>query len=166
MADKKGVQQKLGRVRAPKVHITFDAHTDGAMKKKELPFVVGVMADLSNKPILDQEGDKVPVSKRKFKEVDRDNFGEYMAAISPEASVRVPNALDNTGGTISAKLNFKSMKDFRPDEVAKQFPVLNEILELRKMLSDWKGKIDGNTKLEKELQAIIEKTKLIANKSS
>lgn len=155
---KDGIQQKLGRSRAPKVHITFDAAVEGAMRKVELPFVVGILADLSNKPIMDEEGDKIPVKNRKFKEIDRDNFGDIMAAIEPEASVRVDNKLDASGGQVGARLKFRSMDDFRPESVARQFPALKELADLREMLADCKRKIDGNEKLEKTLNAILDKT--------
>lgn len=155
---KDSTQQKLSRVRAPKVHITFDQHTDGATKKVELPFVVGVMSDLSNKAIVDEDGDAIPVKERKFKEIDRDNFGQYMATLAPEANVRVDNKLDDSGGKVGAKLTFKSMDDFRPERVAEQVPALKALLDMRKQLADCKSKIDGNEKLERDLQSIIEKT--------
>lgn len=154
----KGVQGKLGRVRPPKVQITFDVEDGGAMVKKEIPFVVGVLADLSNRPVVDEEGDKIPVRARKFKEIDRDNFADFMAATAPEATVRVDNKLDDSGGTLAAKVVFQSMDDFRPDHLARKIPALRELLDVREMLADIKGKIDGNQKLEKELQAIIAKT--------
>lgn len=153
-----GIQNKIGRNRPPKVHITFDAHVDGASKKMELPFLVGVLADLSNREIVDADGEKVPVKNRKFKEVDRDNFGDMMQSIAPEASMRVANTLDDSGGEMGAKLVFKSMDDFRPDNVARQIPALKALLEMRERLAEAKGRIDGNEKLEKELQEIIDKT--------
>lgn len=152
------IQQKIGRNRPPKVHITFDSHVDGATKKVELPFLMGVLADLSNKPILDAEGEVVPVKNRKFKEIDRDNFGDVMRSTAPEAAIRVDNKLDDSGGQLGAKLVFTSMDDFRPDNVARQIPALQALLEMRERLADCKGRIDGNEKLERELLEMIEKT--------
>jgi type VI secretion system protein ImpB len=158
------IQQKIGRNRPPKVHITYDAHVDGATKKVELPFVVAVLADLSNREIVDAEGEKIPVAKRKLKEVDRDNFTTLLASIAPQASVRVPNKLDDSGGELSAKLTFKSMDDFRPDNVARNVPALRALLEMREKLADCKSRIDGNEKLERELKDIIDKTQGVGGK--
>jgi len=154
-----GVQGKLSRVQPPKVHITFDLEKpDGAVEKVELPFLVGAMADLSNKPIVNEEGDRIPVRSRKFKDIDRDSFGAVMAATAPEANVRVDNKLDDSGGKIGAKLVFQSMDDFRPENIARKVPALKPLLEIREMLQYLKDKIDGNDKLEKELQGIVAKT--------
>ena len=152
------IQHKIGRNRPPKVHITFDSHVDGATKKVELPFLVGIMADLSNRDILDASGEKVPVKNRKFKDIDRDNFGKMLETIAPQASVRVDNKLDDSGGQIGAKITFKSIDDFRPDNVARQVPALKALLEMREKLSECKSRIDGNERLERDLMEIIAKT--------
>jgi len=148
----------------PKVRIVYTSAVEG-MQKKELPFVVGAIADLSNKPIVDKEGNKVAVKKRAFKTVDRNNFKELMAATAPEVTVQVKNELDGSGGTVGGKLVFKSIEEFRPDHVARKVPALNALLQARMMLAELKDRLKANENVEKELNAVIERTMLLTGET-
>src|SRR5271163_3419574 len=111
-------QHKLDRVRRPRVQITYDVEVGGAIQKKELPLVVGVLADLSGKP-----SQPLPKLKdRKFVEIDRDNFNAVMAASTPRLAYQVPNKLTKAGGFVNAELKFSSMEDFEPQNLVKQVP--------------------------------------------
>src|SRR5438093_6070384 len=123
------LQHKLDRVRRPRVQITYDVETNGAMQKLELPFVVGVMADLSGAP-----RDALPVLKeRKFVTIDRDNFNDVLAKAAPRAAMKVENKISGDGGDskLAIELNFKHIDDFEPARVANQVPALKELLEMR-----------------------------------
>src|ERR1035437_7888522 len=125
MATKQSITKKLGRVRPPRVHITYDVETGGAVEKREIPFVVGVMADLSGQP------DK-PLAKlkdRKFTEIDRDNFDSVMAAQAPRLAFKVDNTLSPAGGKLGVDLRFKKLTDFEPHYVARQVKPLTQLLE-------------------------------------
>ncbi len=145
------IQHKLSRVRPPRVQITYDVELGGAIEKKELPYVIGVMADLSGKP-----AEPLPrVSERKFVEIDRDNFDEVLAAAAPRVAFRVPNKLEE-GATdsIGVELTFKSFEDFEPESVVKQVAPLAKLLEARKRLRDLLTKLDGNDQLDELLVAL------------
>src|SRR5581483_8111133 len=107
------LQHKLDRVRRPRVQITYDVETNGAMQKVELPFVVGVMADLSGQP----KDPLPPLKERKFVNIDRDNFNDVLAKSAPRLGLRVANKLTEAGGNLSLELNFKHIDDFEPDRV-------------------------------------------------
>jgi type VI secretion system protein ImpB len=149
-------QKKLSRVRPPRVQITYDVETGGAIEKKELPFVVGVMADLSGKR--DPERPLPKVKDRKFVEIDRDNFNDAMAGIAPRLSYRVPNALQNDGTMLSVNLGFAEMDDFGPVQVLQQVPGLKELYQARKKLNDLLTKLDGNDELSALLGDVIAST--------
>ena len=149
-------QKKISRVRPPRVQITYDVETGGAIEKKELPFVVGVMADLSGKR--DPERPLPKVKDRKFVEIDRDNFNDAMAGIAPRLSYRVPNALQNDGTMLSVNLSFAEMDDFGPVQVLQQVPGLKELYQARKKLSDLLTKLDGNDELSALLGDVIAST--------
>jgi type VI secretion system protein ImpB len=160
-------QTKLTRVRKPRVHITYNVETGGAIEKKELPLVVGVMGDLS--------GDRDPakplpkLKDRKFVKIDRDDFDSVMEkiggsytdvdgkvkGISPRLAVRAKNTLQNDGTELSATLEFKKLSDFNPENVVKQIPVLANLLDLRAKLSNLRSSIAGNDRLEELLQEVI-----------
>lgn len=147
-------QHKLDRIRKPRVHITYDVEKDGAIEMKELPFVLGVLADLSGKPV-------EPLSKlkdRKFVSIDRDNFDSVLSGTKPRLVYRVDNKLTNDGTQIGVELNFKSMADFEPEQVVKQIEPLNKLLEVRNKLADLRNKMAGNEKLEEALQEILQNT--------
>lgn len=144
-------QHKLDRIRPPRVHITYDVETGGAIQKKELPLIVGIMSDLSG-----QRDQELPKMKdRKFVEIDRDNFNDVMASIGPRVAVRVDNKLQNDGTMISAEMRFKSMDDFEPVALISQVPALKKLFEARGRLNDLLAKLDGNDKLEGLLQQIV-----------
>lgn len=144
-------QHKLDRVRPPRVQITYDVEVGDATQKKELPFIVGVLADLSGQPV-----QALPkVKDRKFVEVDRDNFNDVLASVAPRAVFRVDNKLANDGSKINVELKFSHMDDFNPTSVVKQVEPLRKLLEARQRLNDLLGKLDGNDKLDELLQEVV-----------
>lgn len=149
------LQHKLDRVRRPRVQITYDVETNGAMEKKELPFVVGVLADLSGQP---KEPLK-PLKERKFVPIDRDNFNDVLAKAAPRVAMKVPNKLSGDGNSsLNVELNFKSMEDFEPARVAEQIPALRELLQMREKLNQLLSKMEGNDKLEQLLSEVLNNT--------
>jgi type VI secretion system protein ImpB len=148
---KESLQKKIGRVRPPRVQITYDVETGGAIEKKELPFVVGVLADLSGQP------DKpLPAIKdRKFVEIDRDNFDKVLAKMTPRITFKVDNKLSDDDTKIGVELKFSSMEDFEPQNVVEQVEPLRKLIELRRKLSNLRSSLYGNDKLEKMLQQIL-----------
>lgn len=148
------LQHKLDRVRRPRVQITYDVETNGAMQKVELPFVVGVMADLSGQP-----KDPLPIMKdRKFVNIDRDNFNDVMAKAAPRLAFRVQNKLTDENTQLGVELNFRHMDDFDPANVAKQVGPLKDLLEMRHKLGQLMSKMEGNDKLEAMLGDILNNT--------
>jgi len=144
-------QHKLDRVRRPRVQITYDVETNGAMEKKELPFVVGVLADLSGQP---KEALK-PLKDRKVVNIDRDNFNDVLAKATPRVALKVDNKLTDEGGKLPVELNFKHMDDFEPAKVASQVPALKELLDIRGKLRQLLSKMEGNDKLEQLLTDVL-----------
>src|SRR3954451_7611860 len=141
MADSQ--QQALGRVRRPRVHITYDVETGGAMQKVELPFVVGVMADLSGQP---REALR-PLKERKFVNIDRDNFNEVLSRSTPRLALKVQNRLTDQDTKLAVELNFKNMDDFEPARIAQQVGPLRDLLDMREKLNQLLTKMEGNDKL-------------------
>jgi type VI secretion system protein ImpB len=133
------------------VQITYDVETGGAIEKKELPFVVGVLADLSGQP------DKpLPAIKdRKFVEIDRDNFDQVLAKMAPRLAFKVDNKLSDDDTKIGCEIKFSSMEDFEPQNVVEQIEPLRKLIELRRKLSNLRSSLYGNDKLEKMLQQIL-----------
>lgn len=148
------LQHKLDRVRRPRVQITYDVETNGAMQKIELPFVVGVMADLSGSP----KQALAPLKDRKFVNIDRDNFNTVMAKSAPRLAYRVNNKLTDDNSQLNVELNFKHIDDFEPARVAEQIPALNELVSMRQRLSQLLSKMEGNDKLESMLSDILNDT--------
>jgi type VI secretion system protein ImpB len=148
------LQHKLDRVRRPRVQITYDVETNGAMQKVELPFVVGVMADLSGQP---KEALR-PLKDRKFVPIDRDNFNEVLAKATPRLAMKVQNRLTDEDTKLAVELNFKSMDDFDPARVAGQIAPLKELLEMRQRLTQLLSKMEGNDKLEQLLADVLTNT--------
>lgn len=147
------VFDKKGRVRPPRVHITYEVEKNGAQVQKELPFVVGVMADLSGQS-------KVPLPKlkdRKFVEIDRDNFDDVLKSMKPRVAMKVENALKGDGSELAVELEFKKLEDFSPEAVVHQVKPLNDLLEVRNKLKDLLARSEGNDRLEELLDAIISK---------
>lgn len=149
----KGAQGKLGKVRPPRVQITYDVEIGGASKEKELPFVVGVLADLSAKG-----GDpEQRLKDRNFVEIDADSFDKVMAATKPAVTLRVPNRLTGEGD-VNIELKFKDMDSFSPHSVAKSVPALAQMLEVRNRLSDLLAKLEGNERLNDLLAEVVMNT--------
>lgn len=147
-------QHKLDRVRRPRVQITYDVETGGAMQKVELPFVVGVMADLSGQP---KEAQKA-MKDRKFTSIDRDNFNDVLNRSAPRVAIKVDNKLTDENSKLAVELNFKNMDDFDPAKVAEQVPALKELLDMRHRLTQLMSKMEGNDKLEAMLADVLQNT--------
>ncbi|HLX46012.1 MAG TPA: type VI secretion system contractile sheath small subunit [Bryobacteraceae bacterium] len=143
---RESVNKKLERVRPPRVHISYDVEVGNAIELKELPFVMGVLGDFTGQP----EEPLARLKDRKFVEITLDNFDSAMASMKPHLAYFVENKLseDPEAGRIGVNLNFKSMDDFEPEAVARQIKPLNELLELRTKLSDLRGSLQGNEKLD------------------
>lgn len=156
---RQSTQHKLDRVRPPRVQITYDVEVGDAIEVKELPFVLGVMGDFTGQPV-----DALPRLKdRKFVEVNPDNFDSVLESMKPHLAFSVENKLseDPDAGNLKVDLHFKSMDDFAPDQVARQVKPLRELLELRERLTDLRGNLQGNDKLEELLRdAVSDKDKL------
>jgi type VI secretion system protein ImpB len=151
MAGKDSLQKKLSSVRPPRVHITYDVETNGAIEKREIPFVVGVLADLSGVP----EKPLPPVADRNFVQIDKDNFDAVLEKIEPRLAFKVDNRLSEDDNKLGVELRFKRMADFEPAAVAKQVPALRKLLELRAALHNLRSSLIGNDRLESELQKIL-----------
>ena len=156
---RQSTQHKLARVRPPRVQITYDVEVGDAIEIKELPFVMGVMGDFTGQPT-------EPLARlkdRKFVEVNPDNFDSVLANMKPHLAYSVENKLseDPNAGNLKVNLDFKSMDDFSPENVARQVGPLRELLELRDRLRDLRGNMQGNDKLEEMLrEAVTDKDKL------
>jgi type VI secretion system protein ImpB len=150
---RESINKKLGRVRPPRVHISYDVEVGNAIELKELPFVMGVLGDFSGQP----EEPLAKLKDRKFVDVTLDNFDDVMASMKPHLQFSVENKLseDANAGKLGVNLNFKSMDDFEPENVAKQVKPLRELLELRTKLSDLRGSLQGNDKLDEILKETI-----------
>jgi type VI secretion system protein ImpB len=148
------LQHKLDRVRRPRVQITYDVETNGAMVKTELPFVVGVLADLSGQP---KESLKA-LKERKFVPIDRDNFNDVLQKAGPRLAMKVDNRLTDENTKLAVELNFKHIDDFEPARVAEQIGPLKELLEMRQRLTQLLSKMEGNDKLERLLGDVLSNT--------
>lgn len=145
-------QHVLSRVRPPRVQITYDVEIGNAIEKKELPFVMGILADLSGKP----ENPLPLVRDRKFVEIDRDNFNDVLASIEPRLTFRVSNRLKpDANDNLNIELRFKHMDDFGPVEVINQIPALRKLYEGRLRLRDLLTKLDGNDDLAHLLNQVV-----------
>lgn len=143
------MQHKLDRVRPPRVHITYDVEIGDAIELKELPFVLGVLGDLTGQP----EQPLPRLRDRKFVEVNPDNFDSVLEGMKPHLAFSVENKLseDPNAPNLKVDLKFKSMDDFEPEQVARQVKPLRELLDLRTRLADLRGSLQGNDKLEELL---------------
>lgn len=145
-------QDKLKRVRKPRVHITYEVETEGAMQKQELPFIVGVMGDFSGDPTKKLE----PLAKRKFTEINRDNFNQVMKGMNVGLEISVPNTMvDEDGKEMKVNLKFESMDDFEPAAVANQVEPLRKLLATRERLRDLMAKVDRSEDLEGLLDQVL-----------
>jgi type VI secretion system protein ImpB len=146
------VFEKKKRVRPPRVNITYEVEIGGAQVMKELPFVVGVISDLSGQP-----KDSLPRLKdRKFVEIDRDNFDDVLKSMKPRVSLRVDNTLKGDGSELSVELNFEKLSDFEPEAIVRQVEPLRKLLEVRGQLKDLQSRTEGNDRLEEMLGEIID----------
>lgn len=143
-------QKFIARNRAPRVQIEYDVEVYGSQKKVQLPFVMGVMADLSGKPA----DPLAPVADRKFLEIDVDNFDSRMKAMKPRAAFRVPNSLTGEG-ELSVDLTFESMDDFSPAAVARKVDALNKLLQARQQLNNLMTYMDGKTGAEDLIAKVL-----------
>ncbi len=152
-------QKFIRRVRPPRVHITYE-NPANAEEKVEIPFVMGVMADLSgNTP----GAEKADIAQRKFLEFDMDNLDARMAAIQPGVSFRVANQLaDNTDEKMAVNLRFNKMADLEPAAVAKQVPALAKLLEARSQLANLARYMDGKVAAEDSLRKLLSDPQLMA----
>jgi type VI secretion system protein ImpB len=146
---RESTQHKLDRVRSPRVQITYDVEVGGAIELKELPFVVGVLGDFTGQP----EQPLAKLKERKFVEVNPDNFDTVLEGMKPHLSFNVDNKLSEEPDAPNLKvdLKFAKMEDFEPQNVARQVKPLKELLDLRTRLSDLRGTLQGNDKLEEAL---------------
>lgn len=144
------IQKKKERVRPPRVHMTCEVETNGAMVLKELPFVSSVLADLAG----DKRRDK-KLKDREFVTIDRDNFDSVLAGVAPELKLRAENTLTGDGSELAVELKFQSLKDFSPEQIAAQVPALKALLETRERLVDLKSRADGNDRLEELLNELL-----------
>jgi type VI secretion system protein ImpB len=150
-------QKFIARNRAPRVQIEYDVETYGAEKKVQLPFVVGVMADLSGKPT-----DPLPaVADRKMLEIDVDNFDDRLKSMKPRVAFTVPNTLTGEGN-LAVDITFESMEDFSPAAVAKKVDALNKLLEARTQLSNLMTYMDGKTGAEDLIGKVLADPALLA----
>ncbi|MEJ8846213.1 type VI secretion system contractile sheath small subunit [Variovorax rhizosphaerae] len=155
MATKRqSVQKRLQKVRPPRVQLTYDVEIGDGIEQKELPFVVGVVADLAGQSRIDQS----KLRDRKFVNVDRDNIDDVMQAVQPRAAFQVENKLDARGGSFEVDLTFTSMDAFSPDAVVDQIEPLRKLLDARTKLADLRNKMAGNGKLEDLLADVLGNT--------
>jgi type VI secretion system protein ImpB len=153
---KESTQHKLDRVRPPRVQITYDVEVGGAIELKELPFVVGVLGDFTGQPVK-------PLAKlkeRKFVEINPDNFDSVLESMKPHVAFQVENKLSEEADAPNLKvdLQFKRMDDFDPQSIALQVKPLKDLLTLRTRLSDLRGSLQGNDKLEELILEAIGNT--------
>lgn len=152
-------QKFIGRNRPPRVHITYQDPYN-AEQKVELPFVMGVMADLSgNTPGVDKQ----ELDQRKFLDIDMDNFDKRMEAISPGVTFHAKNTLgEQDNEKLSVQLNFRKMEDFSPAAIARQVPALAKLLQAREQLANLQRYMDGKVQAEKELRRLLSDPQLMA----
>jgi type VI secretion system protein ImpB len=157
LATKKNTGQKfIARNRAPRVQIEYDVEVYGSEKKMQIPFIMGVMADLSGKQL-----ESLPaVADRKFLEIDIDNFDERMRAIKPRVAFHVPNTLTGEG-QLAVELTFDNMDDFSPAAVARKVDALSNILEARTELNNLLSYMDGKTGAEELLAKVLQDPTLL-----
>ncbi len=162
MAKKDSIQQRLQKVRPPRVQLTYEVERGDAIEQKELPFVAGVVGDFSGNP----EEALPKLKDRKFVNIDLDNFDDVMEGMAPRAVYRVPNKLSEAGGEFAVELKFKSLEDFRPESVIQQVEPLRKLLEARTKLADLRNKLAGNEKLEDILNDVLTNTEKLSELST
>lgn len=146
------VQSKLSRVRTPRVHITYDVETGGAIAKKELPFVVGIMGDFAGENKISLK----PLKDRRFVQIDKDNFDDVLKRMNPKLEFKIDNTLtDEEGLEMSVSLEFNSLADFEPAAVVNQVEPLRKLMETRNKLRDLMTKVDRSEELEDILEKVL-----------
>jgi len=158
---KQSSQKFVARNRAPRVQIEYDVEVYGAQKKVQLPFVMGVLADLSGKPA----DPLAPVADRKFLEIDVDNFDDRLKSMKPRVSFQVPNTLTGEGN-LNIDLTFESMEDFSPAAIAKKVDSLNKLLTARTQLSNLLTYMDGKTGAEQLISKALNDPALLQSLAS
>jgi len=151
---RESTQQKLSRVRAPRVQITYDVEVGNAIEMKELPFVMGVLGDLTGQP----EQPLAALKDRKFVEINPDNFDTVLKGMQPHLKFSVENKLSSKAGQVGVDLHFESFDDFSPANVASQVGPIKELLDLRTRLSNLRGSLQGNDQLDQALFDAVSKT--------
>jgi type VI secretion system protein ImpB len=146
------VHDKLGRVRKPRVHISYEVETEGAAVLRELPFVMGILGDFAGDPTEPLK----PLAERKFVQIDRDNFNDVMAKVAPGLNLKVDNTLAGDGSQMGVQLKFRSIEDFEPQNVAQQIPAVKAMLETRAKLRDLMSKVDRSDELEALLEQVLQ----------
>jgi type VI secretion system protein ImpB len=154
MAKKESIQKRLQKVRPPRVQLTYEVDKGDAIELKELPFVVGVVADLAGQSEMPQP----KLRDRKFVNIDRDNFDDVMKGIAPRAVFHASNTLSEAGGRLGIDLTFRSIEDFSPEAVVERIAPLARLLEARSKLADLRNKLAGNDKLEDLLSEVLSNT--------
>jgi type VI secretion system protein ImpB len=144
-------QKFIARNRAPRVQIEYEVELYGAQKKVQVPFVMGVVADLSGDP----SEPLPPVDERKFLAIDVDNFDERMKSMKPRVAFRVPNTLTDDGGQLNVDITFESMDDFSPAAVARKVDALNKLLEARTQLANLVTYMDGKSGAEELISNVL-----------
>lgn len=157
MASNNSSQKFIGKNRAPRVQVEYDVELYGAEKKVNLPFVMGVMADLSGKSEVTKDQ---RVEDKKFLDIDADNFDDRMKSIKPRVAFNVPNVMTGEGN-LSVDVSFESMDDFSPDKVAEKVDGVKELLEARRQLSNLLSYMDGKTGAEELITKLLEDETLL-----
>ena len=157
MASNNSSQKFIGKNRAPRVQVEYDVELYGAEKKVNLPFVMGVMADLSGKSEVTKDQ---RVEDRKFLDIDADNFDDRMKSIKPRVAFNVPNVMTGEGN-LAVDVSFESMDDFSPDKVAEKVYGVKELLEARRQLSNLLSYMDGKTGAEELITKLLEDETLL-----
>ena len=160
MAKESG-QKFIARNRAPRVQIEYDLETNGAMQKKQIPFVMGVLADLSGK----SAAELPEIEQRKALEIDMDNFDSRLKAMKPRVTFAVPNKLTGEG-QLSVDLTFESMDDFSPAAIARKVEPLSKLLEARTQLSNLVTYMDGKAGAEKLISKALQDPALLQSLAS
>jgi type VI secretion system protein ImpB len=154
--------KKLERVRKPRVHLKYEVYVGDAKELRELPFVVGVLGDFSGNPTAPLKA----LSNRKFVEINRDNFNDIMAKMTPGVNLKVPNTLKGDGSEMAVQLKFNGIEDFEPAEVVRQVEPLRKLLETRDKLRDLLTRVDRSEDLENLLEQVLKNSEQIKALSS
>jgi type VI secretion system protein ImpB len=154
---RESIHDKLGRVRPPRVHIKYKVYIGDAQEEKELPFVVGVLGDFSGNPTAPLR----PLVDRKFTDINRDNFNQVLAKMTPGLNLKVPNTMANDGSEMGVQLKFEKIEDFEPANVIQQVEPLRKLLDTRNRLRDLLTKADRSDNVEKLLEELLQNTEAI-----